>query len=229
MTGTAESPHVARASGQYSDASSATMTTKVAELTMRNTRPKPTKRRMVEMSDVRTREQLARLPAVVERHRKPLEVRVEVVAHRGLHAERGVGHDAPPGEGGDRFDGAQGQRQPRERPDPVAVVVGDGPVDHGLGDEGYERGRDEADERGGHHRQQLPHVGAYVGPGAPKRDEAHTSPKAVARTVGRGYRRLAAGSIELTAPTRLETCLRSLDRYQLVSHTARYGIPIGIR
>ena len=51
MTGTAESATSA-ARGQWRVASRMTMTTKVAEFTMRNTRPKPTKRRIVEMSDV---------------------------------------------------------------------------------------------------------------------------------------------------------------------------------
>ena len=179
----------------------------------------------VEMSDVARRQQLTRLPAVVERHREPLEIRVEVVAHRRLHAERGVGHHAAAEERGGRLDGAEAEHEARERPDAGAVAVGDRAVDHRLGDEGDDRGRAQADEGGQHHRQQLPHVGADIGPGAPERDEAHTSPKAVVRAVVRGYRRHRPGATELPPG---QACRRSLDEYHRVSHTRRYDIPDGI-
>ena len=51
-------------------------------------RPKLTNRRTVADVGDRARQQLPRLPVVVERDLQALEVRVEVVAQVGLHAER---------------------------------------------------------------------------------------------------------------------------------------------
>ena len=72
---------------------------------------------------VGARQQLARLPAVVEGEVEALDVRVEVVAHHRFHVGGGVGQHQPAEEGEPAVDGADGSEEQDDRLDagPVAV------------------------------------------------------------------------------------------------------------
>jgi hypothetical protein len=114
------------------------------------------------------RQQLARLPLPVERHRQLLQPLVEVVPHDGLDVQDGVGlHPAPP-EDERGLDDAQRERQQAEREDRPDLLVGDRPVDQRLRDQGDRDRETDARERGREHDRQRPEVRAEVAAQAPQ-------------------------------------------------------------
>jgi hypothetical protein len=124
----------------------------------------------------RAREQLARLPLVVEGHGQPLQVGVEIVAEGCLEAEGHVAGDPPAGERADALEGTQRQRGQREPEDRAALAVRERPVDHRLDDQWYEGSGAQPQagaERGDDH---LTPVGAEVGPQPPEGVAAHVVP-----------------------------------------------------
>ena len=88
----------------------------------------------------RTRQELARLPAVVEAHVEPLELGVEVVAEARLEAGGQHGEQDAPPEGEEHLDQRDGRDEEGPAEDRVAVAVGHRAVDDLLDD-----------QRDGHH------------------------------------------------------------------------------
>ena len=76
----------------------------------------------------------------MEGDRQPLQVRVEVVAQVGLHAERGLAHHPAPDQQRDRLEETEQQGQAGEWQQGAAVVGADRVVDHPPGDQGHGRG-----------------------------------------------------------------------------------------
>ena len=71
----------------------------------------------------------------MEGDRQALQVREQVAAHIGLHAQCGAGHGVAADKEQHRFGDAEGQREPGERPDGGRVVLADRPVDDAADDE----------------------------------------------------------------------------------------------
>ena len=118
-------------------------------------------------------EQLAGLPAIVEREVETLDVRVEVVAHHRFHLGGRIRQHQAPQEGEAAVDGADGQEQQDDRLDAWAVTVRERPVDHLLGDDRHIGGDDRPRQRGEDHEHHRPHVRPDVATDAPKRLEMH--------------------------------------------------------
>ena len=118
------------------------------------------------------REQLAGLPLAVEAHRELLQPLVEVVPHRRLHREHGVGlHPAAP-EDEHRLEDAEAQRQQAQRQHAVDLAVGDRTVDQRRGDQrDGDRERDAA-EGGAEHDRERQQVGPQVAAQPPERLDA---------------------------------------------------------
>ena len=117
------------------------------------------------------RQQLAGLPAVVEGHRQPLQLGVEVGPDGDLDAVGGPGDDPAAHEHQHRLDDAEGEGQQAERVEADPVGAGDGAVDHRPGDQrdddrrrrcpgGAEDGQQEARAERQQVAAQPPQVGA---------------------------------------------------------------------
>src|SRR6266851_361866 len=140
------------------------------------------------------RQQLTRLPVVVEGDLQALQVRVEVVAQVGLHPQRGAAREVAPQVDEDELQHADDDEQRDRRHDVAELVVADRPVDdvldhlrdRGGGGEAAELGEAEDDDESPV-RAQVRHV-------ATKREETHGG-----RSVYR--RQLRARSLIETMPT----------------------------
>jgi len=110
----------------------------------------------------RPRQELTRLPVVVEGRLQPLQVGVQVVPDRLLDVRDRAGLDPAADHVQDSYRRAEADRRQGQRDQQALVAVRDRAVDHGLGQErDGDLGGDRA-ERGGEHHDQLRAVGLQV-------------------------------------------------------------------
>ena len=112
----------------------------------------------------RPRQQLARLPLVVEGDRQPLKVAVEVVADVGLDPEYGDRLHVSTDRDQRHLDDAEAEREQEHRHEGGPVVMGDRPIDDSADHQRHGGRRDDHAERGDEHDPHLPPVGHEVGP-----------------------------------------------------------------
>ena len=124
------------------------------------------------------REQLPGVPVVVEPHVESLELRVQVVAERGLHAVGDDPEHVATDERCERLDDAEEERETGQRGDSRLVTVGERAVDHRLRHQRNGDGRDQADERDPGHDDERAAVRAQVRQDATKTSVTHGSPRA---------------------------------------------------
>ena len=115
------------------------------------------------------RQELTRLPAVVEAHVEPLELRVEVVAEVGLEAGGQHGEQDASAEGEEHLDQRDGGDEQRPPEDRVAVAVGHRAVDDLLDDQGDGHHPGAGDDRAGDDVDDVRAVRGQVGTRAPQR------------------------------------------------------------
>src|SRR5579875_3786869 len=152
---------VSTPSHQFSRISSTTTTTKVTMLVMKNTRPKPAKRRIADRSVV-ARDSSWGLPLVVEPRVQVLQVRVDVVAHAPLELGDRMRLDPAPVEAEQGLGDAEGGDGQAKRDQRGAIAMLDRPVDNGLDEQRYRDLRADRDDRGSQHGGQLPDLGAEI-------------------------------------------------------------------
>ena len=138
--------------------------------TTSSTTPKASQRRMSPRSLISARQQLPALPAVVERDRQVLQLRVEGVAHRRLDVRAGRQHEPAARQDQAGLERAEHQHDDGRRPDLGAVAGRQRTVDEALQherdaerDERGEERRDHAEHdagQGGAHEGIDPHDGA---------------------------------------------------------------------
>ena len=104
-------------------------------MTSRKIAPNDANRRIDRDVGARAREQLARLPAVVEADLEPLQVLVEVVADARLDVGRDVGEVEAPAVREPEIEDREHDGEREEWPEPGRVPVLDRPVDRGRDDE----------------------------------------------------------------------------------------------
>lgn len=110
------------------------------------------------------REQLARRPPVVEGHRQPLQMPVEVGPHRRLHPRQRPGHQPPPEPEEQRLREPQQQQGQRPEPDPAGVPLGDRTVDDPLQYERDDQAQTRAHDGDKCRTEQASSDGAYIRP-----------------------------------------------------------------
>ena len=124
----------------------------------------------------RPREELSRVPVVVETHVEPLEVGIEVVAELRLHTVGDHPEDVAADEAREGLEDAEHQRQPGEGGDPLPVAVAQRPVDHRFRDQGDRNGGEQADECDGCDNPERAPVRTHVGQDASKTSVSHSFP-----------------------------------------------------
>ena len=110
---------VSSASGTSRWRSSAKIASTSTTMMSRKIAPKAANRRISEMSELDARQQLARLPAVVEADLEALEVLVEVVADACLDVGRDVGEVEAPAVREPELEEAEHDGEREERPSPA--------------------------------------------------------------------------------------------------------------